>query len=206
MGSTPASNPRGERRRQAMLDAAKAVFVEQGYANATLDEVIRRAGGSRATLYKQFGSKEGLFAGIITDICTGMVAPLSDSASDREPESVLLAFGRAFMAGLMEPSGLQLYRVLIGEAARFPELAEAVYRSGPLVASDRLAAHLRRWAAEKRLKVADPEMAARQFLELIKGDLHVRALLRLQPPPTDAEVETCVQGAVRLFLDGLSKQ
>src|SRR5678815_2330398 len=111
MGSTPASNPRGERRRQAMLDAAKAVFVEQGYANATLDEVIRRAGGSRATLYKQFGSKEGLFAGIITDICTGMVAPLSDSASGREPESVLLAFGRAFMAGLMEPSGLQLYRV-----------------------------------------------------------------------------------------------
>jgi AcrR family transcriptional regulator len=189
-----------------MLDAAKAVFIEQGYGSATLDDVIRRSGGSRATLYKQFGSKEGLFAAIISDICAGIVAPLGDSGGTQAPDAVLLAFGRAFMAGLMEPSGLQLYRVLIGEAARFPELAEAVYRSGPLAAADRLSAHLRQWIAEKRIKSTDPDLAARQFLEMIKGDLHFRALLRLEPSPTDAEIGGCVRSAVRLFLDGVSKQ
>src|SRR6185503_15445182 len=106
---------------------------------------------------------------------------------------------------LMEPSGLQLYRVLIGEAARFPELAEAVYRSGPTVAADRLAAHLRRWTAENRIKLVNPDMAARQFLELIKGDLHFRALLRLEPPPTQAEIDSCVESAVGLFLDSSAK-
>lgn len=205
MGSTPARNPRGERRRAAILDAAKAVFIEHGYADATLDEVIRRSGGSRATLYKQFGDKEGLFTAIIADICAGIVAPLANSASGQEPRAVLLAFGRAFMAGLMEPSGLQLYRVLIGEAVRFPRLAEAVYRAGPVVTAEQLATHFRHWIAEKRIRLADPDLAARQFLEMAKGDLHFRALLRLEPYPTEAEIDLCVTSAVRLFLEGVSK-
>jgi AcrR family transcriptional regulator len=205
VGSKPARNPRGEQRRAAILDAAKAVFVEHGYANATLDEVIRRSGGSRATLYKHFGDKEGLFAAIVADICAEIVAPLEKSASRREPQAVLMAFGRAFMAGLMEPSGLALYRVLIGEAARFPELAEAVYRAGPSAAAEQLATHLRRWITEKRIRPTDPDLAARQFLEIIKGDLHFRALLRLDPAPTQAEIDDCVRAGVRLFLDAVSK-
>ena len=204
MGSTPTRNPRGERRRAAILDAAKAVFIEHGYANATLDDVIRRSGGSRATLYKQFGDKDGLFAAIISDLCAEMMSRLANS-SGQEPQAVLLAFGRAFMAGLMEPSGLQLYRVLIGEAARFPRLAESVYRAGPAVAAGQLAKHLRRWIAEKRIRVADPDLAARQFLEMTKGDLHFRALLRLEPYPTQAEIDGCVRSAARLFLEGTSK-
>jgi TetR/AcrR family transcriptional repressor of mexJK operon len=189
-----------------MLEAAKAVFIEDGYADTTLDEVIRRSGGSRATLYKQFGDKEGLFAAIISDLCAEIVTPLANSASGQEPEAVLLAFGRAFMTGLMEPSGLALYRVLIGEAVRFPELAAAVYRAGPAVAAEELAKHLRRWIAEKQIRLADPDLAARQFLELIKGDLHFRALLRLEPHPTAAEIDACVRSAVRLFLEGVTKR
>ena len=185
-----------------MLEAAKAVFVERGYAGATLAEVIGRSGGSRATLYKQFGGKEGLFAAIIGEICAGMVALLDDSAAVSDPEHVLLAFGRGYMAGLMEPAGLALYRTLVGEADRFPELAEAVYRSGPLVAADRLSTLLRRWRAENRLRIPHPELAARQFLEIVKGDLHFRALLRVGLTPTRSEIDECVQSAVRLFLAG----
>ena len=204
MGSSPAKNPRGDRRRAAILDAAKAVFIEHGYANASLDDVIRRSGGSRATLYRQFGDKEGLFAAIIEQISAEMVAPLRSFPPDQDPETVLLTFGRGFMSALMEPSGLALYRVLIGEAERFPELAKAVYRSGPMVAAEQLGAHLRRWHAEKRISVPSPDMAARQFLEMIKGDLHFRALLRLDTP-RENEIDACVRGAVRLFVAGISK-
>lgn len=201
MGSASKKNPRGERRRTALLDAAKAVFVEHGYAGATLDDVIDRAGGSRATLYQQFGGKEGLFAAIIAQICAGIVAPLE--RADEPPERLLLFFGRSFMTGLMEPEGLALYRVLIGEAERFPDLAAAVYRSGPAVAAQQLAVHLRRWTAEGRISVRDPDLAARQFLEMVKGDLHLRALLRLAPPPSQQEIEDCVAAAVKLFLRGI---
>jgi AcrR family transcriptional regulator len=205
VGSPSAKNPRGERRRAATLAAAKAVFVEHGYAGATLDHVIERAGGSRATLYRQFGGKEGLFAAVIAEICAGIVAPLEGEATDRSPEELLLAFGRSFMAGLMDQAGLALYRVVIGEAQQVPELAAAVYRAGPAVAAERLAVHLKRWKVEGRLRLSNPDLAAQQFLEMIKGDLHFRALLRLGPPPSREDIEICVASAVRLFLEGASK-
>jgi AcrR family transcriptional regulator len=197
-------SPRAERRRAALLEAAKSVFVERGYAEATLDEVIARAGGSRATLYKQFGGKEGLFAAVIAEICAAMVAPLADGGPDRPPEDVLLAFGRSFMAALMAPDGLALYRVVIGNAQRFPELAAAVYRSGPATAAALLAAHLRRWKARGQIDLPDPDMAARHFLEMVKGDLHFRALVYIDPP-SQAEIDQCVKGAVRLFMSSTHK-
>ena len=190
-----------------MIEAATAVFVERGYGGATLDEVIRRSGGSRATLYQQFGGKEGLFAAIIGQICSDILTPLSQAeASERTPEAVLLAFGRSFMAGLMRPEGLALYRVLIGEGEPFPELATAVYRSGPTVAAAQLATHLRRWHAENRVTIEDFDVAAKQFLEMIKGDLHFRALLRLDPTPTEEEIDLSVRSAVRLFLLGAYRE
>ena len=199
MGSTPAPNPRAERRRTALLDAAKAVFVERGYFDATLDHVIARAGGSRATLYKQFGGKEGLFAAVIADICAGIVAPLSHGSQNRPPEDTLVAFGRSFMAAIMAPDGLALYRVVIGNAQRFPELAAAVYRSGPAVAAEQLATQLRRWKSLGFLDLPDPDLAARHFLEMVKGDLHFRALVCIDPP-SQKEIDRCVVSAVALFM------
>ncbi len=199
MGSMPTPNPRAERRRAALLEAARGVFVERGYAEATLDDVIARAGGSRATLYKQFGGKEGLFAAVIADICAGIVAPLADARADRTPEEVLLAFGRSFMAALMAPDGLALYRAVIGSAQHVPELAAAVYRSGPAAAAEHLAFYLRRWKDLGLIDLSDPDLAARHFLEMVKGDLHFRALVRVDPP-SESEIDGCVRSAVRLFM------
>ena len=199
MGSTPAMNPRGARRRVALLEAARAVFVERDYAEATLDDVIQRAGGSRATLYKQFGGKEGLFAAVIADICAQIIAPLADGGAHRRPEDVLLAFGRSFMAAMMAPDGLALYRVVIGNAQRFPELAAAVHRSGPTATADQLAAHMRRWKTRGQIDIPDPDLAARHFLEMVKGDLHFRALLRIDPPSPE-EIDQCVRSAVGFFI------
>jgi TetR/AcrR family transcriptional regulator, mexJK operon transcriptional repressor len=187
-----------------MLNAAKAVFVEKGYARATLDDVIAKSGGSRATIYQQFGSKEGLFAAIIAEICANIVAPLTGRERDEEPSRVLLSVARSYMSALMEPTSLALYRVLIGEGERFPEFGAAVFRSGPAVAAETLATYLARWDRDGRLAVEDPRIAARQLLEMIKGDLHLRALLRLEPP-SEGEIEHCVTSAVRVFLRGLSK-
>ena len=199
MGSTPTPNARAERRRTALLDAARTVFVERGYAEATLDDVIARAGGSRATLYKQFGGKEGLFAAVIGEICAGMVAPLADARAHRPPEDALLAFGRSFMASLMAPDSLALYRAVIGNAQQVPGLATAVYRSGPIVAAERLAAFLRQWQGLGLIDLADPDLAARHFLEMVKGDLHFRALVGVDRP-SQQEIVSCVKSAVELFM------
>lgn len=204
VSSVAAQKPsRGEMRRAAIVAAATDVFLEHGFGAATLDDVVRRAGGSRATLYENFGSKEGLFAAIIARQCDLIVAPLKAlSEDDGAPEDVLAAVGRRFMDILMSPRGLGLYRMVSAEAARFPALGAQVFACGPKAAADRLAVYLRAQVEAGTLSVPDADLAARHFLEMVKGDLHTRALFNVAPAPKSAEIDACVKSAVAIFLTG----
>jgi AcrR family transcriptional regulator len=192
---------KGERRRAAMLEAATEVFLERGYEGATLGEVIARAGGSRATLYAQFGDKAGLFAAIIAALCERIVTPMGEKL-EGPAEAALLAMGRGFMAVMMAPESLGLYRIVIAEGARFPELAAAVFSAGPQSAADGLTRFLADRVRLDELVLEDPGASARHFLEMVKGELHFRALLGLAPAPSPADVEKCVALAVKTFLEG----
>ena len=173
-----------EARREAILAAATAAFLEHGFAGATLDDVIASAGGSRATVYAQFGNKEGLFAAIIAGVCDRMLAPL-DAAIDagRPLADVLRAFALRYATAFLEPGRVALFRVA---AARL---------------GDYLAGAKRR----RELKVRHPAIAARIFLEMITGDLHKRALFGVPPAPSPAEIEEVVEAAVASFLSGCAR-
>ncbi|MCD6074086.1 MAG: transcriptional regulator, TetR family [Rhodospirillales bacterium] len=162
-----------------MLAAAKQVFLERGFEGATLDEVIARAGGSRATLYAQFGDKDGLFAAIIEELCAEIVGALPH---------------------------LALYRMVIGESMRFPKLGARVYAAGPLATVQRLAGYFKGEAARGRLALSDPDLAARHFLEMVKGDLHTRALFGVGRRASAAEIDVCVRAAARTFCAGACPQ
>lgn len=89
----------------------------------------------------------------------------------------------------------------VGKSARLPELGRRAYAAGPQGAARELAAYLRREATRSDLSLADPDMAARHFLELVKGDLHARALFNAGQP-SKAEINTCVCEGVRTFPHG----
>jgi TetR/AcrR family transcriptional regulator, mexJK operon transcriptional repressor len=104
----------------------------------------------------------------------------------------------------MSPHGLGLYRLVVGESGRFPELGRQVYAAGPKPAVRELAAFFRREATRSDLSIADPELAAAHFLELVKGDLHTRALFNVDAaPPSEQEMDACVRDAVHTFLYGI---
>lgn len=205
---TEANPTRGVRRRVAILKAAAEVFLEYGYEGARLDEVVHRSGGSLATVYAQFGGKQGLFAAIIAEICEEMVAalPTLDEPGQDTPGNVLFAFASTYLGLLLTPASLALYRVVIGEGARCPELGQAVFEAGPATAAERLADYLRKEDEKGTLAVADPGLAARQFLEMVKGDLHFRALLGSGPSPAIEEIDACARAATRLFLGGTARR
>jgi AcrR family transcriptional regulator len=74
------ASPRGDARRRAILDAARDLFVEHGFDGVSMNEVVNRSGGSLATVYQQFGSKEGLFAAILQELSADIVAPFLDES------------------------------------------------------------------------------------------------------------------------------
>jgi AcrR family transcriptional regulator len=199
--------PRGEQRRAALLVAAREVFLEQGYEGASIEEIVRKVGGSKASLYSYFGSKEGLFwevAGLLTD---EFVAELALPAeADADVGKTLHALGMRFLRGYLDPAGCRLLRTLIAEAQRFPELAQRFFERGPQRARKALSAYLKLQHEAGRLDCPDPHTAASQFLELVKGAPHTRVMLSMPAFNPGFNPDKHVAGAVRLFLYGCARR
>lgn len=195
---------RGEERRAALLRAAREVFLEKGYAGTSVEAVMARVGGgSKASLYSYFGSKDGLFENIIRAQCDEF---LENLAIPREPgrdiEQDLTGFAQRAFGLFTDPQRVAMLRVMIGEAARFPQLAERLYANGPKRGLGMLAEFLRRAHAAGQVHCPHPDMSAIHFMEMIKGHAQWRALLGLSLFPEGIAPDLFVREAVRTFLGG----
>jgi AcrR family transcriptional regulator len=200
-----AKRPTTVERRTAMLRAAADVFFEQGYAATNIDAIIERLGGSKRSIYNEFGSKEGLFTALVSELADDALASLAeDQIQGRDLRETLLKFGCRMMALYMEPPLLGVYRCIVSEARRFPELARTVYERGPGRAALRLTEVLEAATRSGQAHIDDCAAAANHFAGMLRGNLHLRVVMRLRPAPGAAEIETFVVSAVDVFLNGIS--
>lgn len=200
--------PRGMARRQAILTAARRLFVEKGFEKTTLSDIIAVAGGSRATLYEHFGDKEGLFRAIMEEdnamILSGLAPAQADAQTNERvtPEAGLTAFALHLVKALLNEETTATVRILIAEGDRVPDIAEAFFRIGPENAIGRLADYLKRLSDSGDLSIDDPAVAAQAFLGMVTGNLLVRRLILPQSAPAIPDLDRYVRQAVRLFLNG----
>jgi AcrR family transcriptional regulator len=192
-------------RRAAILDAAAQVFFEQGYAATSVDAIISHCGGSKRNIYREFGSKEGLFTTLVSESAESAVKALPVDGGGGQPlREILLDFGRRLLTLYMSPALLGAYRSILTEARRFPDLAKAFYEKGPGRAADRLAEVLEDAKASGDIHCDDCHAAADHFMGMLRDNLHLRVVLGLQPPPSPAEIEAAVASAVEIFLHGVA--
>jgi len=205
MNSTARSNrPSQDDRRTAILEAAAQVFFEQGYAATSIDAIIERIGGSKRNIYSEFGNKEGLFTTLVSESADAALSALSvEQFSGKDLSEILLEFGRRLLEIYMSPRLIGVYRSIMSEAIRFPELAKAFYQKGPGRASDRLAEVLEEARDRGDIQLDDCHAAADYFVGMFRDNLHLRVVLGLRPPPSPAEAEAAVTSAVGIFLHGI---
>ncbi len=188
-------------KRQAVLDAAADLFIAHGYGAVSMDVIARAANVSKATLYAYFRSKDSLFATIITEACRahgGWETELPADAAD--VEAALMRFGRRLLHFLLQDHALAIYRVVVAESARFPELGQAFFEGGPETGRALLGGWLAHQAQAGRLRVPDPLLAAEQLMALLRAGPLFRATLGVPPTPDEAEIEATVRSAVGTFL------
>jgi len=189
-----------EEKRKATLAAALRLFLRNGYDGTQMEAVAKEAGVSSATVYKHFRTKAALFGAIVEEFWQdgAEAAPSPPPAGD--PRTGLTAIGRAYVALLTRPDVAPLFRVIIAEAPRFPELGGALYEQGKKPYLDRLAAYVRSEVAAGTLRVEDVDLSVRQFLGMINDVLFWPRLLLpdLSIPP--AEADRVVTEAVVTFL------
>lgn len=193
---------RTDEKRQAILAVARTVFEEVGFARASMAAIATRLGGSKATLYGYFSTKDELFAAAMTgahaDRGDEMIAVLDDR--DGDVAEVLTRFGRTYLAFVTSHEIQALGRTCVAES-QFSDVGREVYVRGPQRGLDALSDYFRAQTAGGRLAVADPDLAAHQFKALIEAGT-VEPQLYGVAPRTDHEA--IVTSAVALFLAGYS--
>jgi TetR/AcrR family transcriptional repressor of mexJK operon len=159
------------RKQRAILDAARQVFLENGYPGASMDEVAAVANVSKVTVYKHFSDKQSLFTAVFTRAIedaeqnTRLLVDRLGASEDIQAD--LRTFARQHIRDVTQPHLIQMRRMIIAEAHRFPELARSWHRAGPERAHATLARQLQQLAHRGVLRMADPLLAAQHLNYLI---------------------------------------
>lgn len=197
----PAPVSLSREKRSAILDGAGRVFASHGYEGASMADITRAAGVSKGTIYHHFNGKAELFGAYVAQQCAANFAPLFDAAQPAgDTASTLRDIGARLVNLMLSPVGLTVDRIVVSEAARFPELARAFYDSGPARAIAGLAAWLSGQVAHGHLALDDPEFAAEQFFSLCQHPAIMRRKLGLAPSMDETEIARVVDASVAVFL------
>lgn len=194
---------RSTRKRTAILDAATEVFLKNGYLGTNMDEVAALSGVSKQTIYKHFTNKENLFVEIVTRMTKDAGDRVHDKIPDpgRDLAEYLQDYAYRQLSVVLTPRLMQLRRLVIGEAGRFPELGEALYEHGPGRAMAALARVFEHLADHGLLEIEDSRMAASHFNWLVMSEPLNRAmLLGDEAIPGPEELRRVATDGVRVFL------
>lgn len=203
---TKATDEARQERRAKILKAAGEVFFESGFAGACIDRIIDRVGGSKRTIYEEFGSKEGLFGELLKENVQQTLHDLSPGElGGHDLRSTLTSFGRRILELQMSARGTALYRVVVSEGLRFPELAQVFWDNGPGLLRQKLAEALEEYRRRGELCIRDPQTAADLFLGMIRYNQHLAIVLGLRALPDEAERERVLKQVVDVFLTGIAK-
>ena len=189
-----------EARRQEIVRKAAALFIEKGYANVTIDEIIKLVGGSKATLYARFGGKEGLFETVIKQPCVEVthsivIAPHGDI------ETQLTQIARNFLKSVLNPKIIELHRLMVSIGRTFPLVGSFFYESGPNTAYTIVANWIEKQQVAGRIAGGKSRQLAVLFLDMLIGE-HQLALLTSPRKSTPKAIDKTVRAAVSLFLNG----
>ena len=204
----PANAPadsRSARKRAAILEAATAAFLRHGYLGTSMDQIAAAAGVSKQTVYKHFADKQRLFTEIVASVVDEAGDPLEGEtlklAAGDELEVALRELARRQLASVMQPRLMQLRRLVIGEAGRFPELGRAFYERGAGRAVALLSEAFERLGERGELELRDPALAAAHFNWLVMSAPVNRAMLLGDDEiPSAAELDRYAESGVRAFL------
>ena len=193
---------RSEVKRQAVIDAAREVFIDKGYGEASMDDIANRANVSKRTVYNHFPGKDALFGAIIQHECDRAL-DAAHSRMSTDPDNIpgtLYNYAFDFLSMIYSLRGVKLFRTVISEAERFPELGDIFFKAGVCPAQVTLQDYVGAMMKQGRLRKADAQTATSQFFCLIKGDLHYKLLLCCQDEASGEEIKQLVDEGVDVWM------
>jgi AcrR family transcriptional regulator len=197
----PAAADDESSKRRQIVEGARAVFLEQGFDAASMNDIARAAGVSKGTLYVYFKHKEELFEAIVEQECEAQAEGIFEfDHNDRDVEAVLTRLGNAYVRFLCRPEKASAIRTVIAIAHRMPELGCRFYESGPAKGIAQLADYIAAQVEAGVLAVEDCQIAAAQLMEACQAMLFKSMVFNFAPAPSEEQIGRVVRIAVSVFL------
>jgi TetR/AcrR family transcriptional repressor of mexJK operon len=196
-----ATAPPSRRTKQGVILAAAArLLTHQGFEQTSMEAVAREAGVSKATLYAYFASKQELFARIVADAGERHSAALRGTAKAADLPTVLLRAALDFSQLILSPGNIAITRMAVAEGPDAAELGARFFAAGPEMLLQHLAAVLEHAMQRGDMTPAPPRLAAAQFINLVVGELQLRALLNVAPLPTTRASNAVARAGAAAFM------
>lgn len=193
--------PKDLTKRAAILDAAKRLFVLQGFDGVSMDQIAAEAGVSKLTVYSHFGDKDRLFAEAVRAHCEqGMPTRLFEPDPEVPLRERLSEIGKAFFAMIMTPEAIAGHRILCSPQITGSPMPAMFWEAGPQRVQDAFTALLERRIAAGELEIDDPARAASQFFTLLKGEPHAQAVFGYCCSDRRDTPQAHIASVVELFL------
>ncbi|MGB3795382.1 MAG: TetR/AcrR family transcriptional regulator [Alteraurantiacibacter sp.] len=166
-----------DRRKRAVVEAARALFIEQGFERTTLGDIVDRAGGSLATVYKVFGNKDGLLEAVVFEKAVSGADIIERSvAGGSSPAQILHRISEGVRAYFLDPEVVALVRIVIGRSINDRDFARRFFEKTATRTQSALTTVFSDWQAQGVTMDGEPEALAEIFLDLIVSDLHAEAI------------------------------
>lgn len=194
-------------RREALVSAARELIMEHGPGKLSLAEVLRLAGGSKATVVKYFGDREGLIAATIEAVARDAIRDLrlGDAVPDQSPEDGLARLLAGLLRFYLQDETIMVYRSVIATKAR--PLAAAFYHGGHEIVIAELTAFLEKWPAPGFRDDLDIAAEADRLTHMLRAGLYEKALIGLLDAPFDeAAIESQARAVTTQFLQGVVRR
>jgi len=197
----PNKGSRGEVRNGKLQKVAADLFLKRGYEGVTIDKIVELAGGSKSTVYSEFGGKCGLFISSIENLCRESNEPLAKiDYTGLNLEQSLKKLSFHILKLITAKRSVELHRLAIGEAANCPEVGKAWYTHGPARTASFIRSVLESHRNEMRGTTVPIERIAVMLHNSLTGDILYRLLAGVGKHETDAELERLACAAVDVIL------
>lgn len=197
------SSKRGQKRKASIVRAATALFLKNGYSETSVNTIVARSGGSKATFYSYFPTKDVLLRAVVDGIVANREEPELQASQDIRP--ALVTYCEHRMRIVFSPQHQALLRLIIAERGRFPDIADMYYKRGPQRSHDLLVEYMRELKQLGQLDIESAEETAEFFIGMLLHQWYVAQLFLRSGPPTIKVMRKRADHVVGRFLEAFRK-
>jgi len=200
------TDPKSMTPKQAsIVEAAAKLFLDRGYGAVSMDAIAAEASASKRTVYSYYHNKETLFADVMSLVCVesggrlGCPLAADELVAGTPPAQVLQKTGEHVLGIISAPQAIEMYRVVVAEAGRFPELGKAYYEAGPEWMISRLIEYLDGLVASGDAKIEDTKCASRKFFGMVVFPIQMEMMLGVVSSLSEERISKITEAAVVSF-------